>query len=217
MIQSAPPNRTGWENFPHRVDIGVRGFGRAGAEAFEQAGHAQARLLPMPGSHLRSLSRSSAGRRISNFSSPNGSMPLLSPRRDPRPRSRSRKPAFGAARGPAGAHRRQHGHELLYFGGNGFVGGDGVFICLPWRWPGTIPSLCAQAMERAKNFRRARNQGNFYHEASPRKLPAHTRMWTRRLPRLKQQDWPGGSRVYGRRSVSRADRKAYPRGRHSKG
>jgi tRNA nucleotidyltransferase (CCA-adding enzyme) len=30
----------GWEHFPHGADIGVRGWGRTPAEAFEQAAHA---------------------------------------------------------------------------------------------------------------------------------------------------------------------------------
>lgn len=32
--------KTGWENFAHEADIGVRGFGTTTAEAFEQAAHA---------------------------------------------------------------------------------------------------------------------------------------------------------------------------------
>ncbi|MFZ0457740.1 MAG: archease, partial [Rhodoplanes sp.] len=31
---------SGWEHFPHGADIGVRGWGRTPAEAFEQAAHA---------------------------------------------------------------------------------------------------------------------------------------------------------------------------------
>jgi SHS2 domain-containing protein len=29
--------KAGWENFPHAADVGVRGFGKTPAEAFEQA------------------------------------------------------------------------------------------------------------------------------------------------------------------------------------
>jgi len=33
----ASPGKPGWEHFPHVADVGVRGFGRTAAEAFEQA------------------------------------------------------------------------------------------------------------------------------------------------------------------------------------
>jgi SHS2 domain-containing protein len=33
-----PTAATGWEHFPHAADVGLRGFGRTPAEAFEQAG-----------------------------------------------------------------------------------------------------------------------------------------------------------------------------------
>jgi len=33
----ANPGKPGWEHFPHAADVGVRGFGRTAAEAFEQA------------------------------------------------------------------------------------------------------------------------------------------------------------------------------------
>ena len=32
--------RTGWEHFPHEADVGIRGYGRSAAEAFEQAAQA---------------------------------------------------------------------------------------------------------------------------------------------------------------------------------
>jgi len=32
--------KVGWENFPHDADVGVRGWGRTAAEAFEQAAYA---------------------------------------------------------------------------------------------------------------------------------------------------------------------------------
>jgi SHS2 domain-containing protein len=34
---SAVANKVWWENFPHDADVGVRGFGKTAAEAFEQA------------------------------------------------------------------------------------------------------------------------------------------------------------------------------------
>ena len=34
---AASPGRPGWEHFPHAADVGVRGFGKTQAEAFEQA------------------------------------------------------------------------------------------------------------------------------------------------------------------------------------
>jgi SHS2 domain-containing protein len=37
---TAPDAGIGWEHFPHDADIGVRGFGKTLAEAFEQAGQA---------------------------------------------------------------------------------------------------------------------------------------------------------------------------------
>ncbi|MGO9006701.1 MAG: archease [Beijerinckiaceae bacterium] len=42
MSRSALPaaHKAGWEHFPHDADIGLRGFGRTAAEAFEQAAHA---------------------------------------------------------------------------------------------------------------------------------------------------------------------------------
>jgi SHS2 domain-containing protein len=33
----APVASAGWEHFPHAADVGVRGFGKTAAEAFEQA------------------------------------------------------------------------------------------------------------------------------------------------------------------------------------
>lgn len=35
-----PATTSGWEHFPHDADVGVRGWGRSEAEAFEQAAHA---------------------------------------------------------------------------------------------------------------------------------------------------------------------------------
>ncbi len=32
----ASPGKPGWEHFPHAADVGVRGFGKTAAEAFEQ-------------------------------------------------------------------------------------------------------------------------------------------------------------------------------------
>lgn len=40
--------RTRWEHFPHEADIGVRGFGRTPAEAFEQAALALAAAITNP-------------------------------------------------------------------------------------------------------------------------------------------------------------------------
>jgi SHS2 domain-containing protein len=42
MTRAAPStaNKSRWENFPHDADVGVRGFGRTAAEAFEQAAQA---------------------------------------------------------------------------------------------------------------------------------------------------------------------------------
>jgi SHS2 domain-containing protein len=41
MNQSgAPVAGAGWEHFPHDADVGVRGFGKTAAEAFEQAARA---------------------------------------------------------------------------------------------------------------------------------------------------------------------------------
>jgi len=42
MSGTETPNahKGGWEFFPHDADIGIRGWGRTQAEAFEQAGHA---------------------------------------------------------------------------------------------------------------------------------------------------------------------------------
>lgn len=34
---TAPSGKPGWEHFPHAADVGVRGFGKTAAEAFEQA------------------------------------------------------------------------------------------------------------------------------------------------------------------------------------
>jgi protein archease len=48
-MQESPPvsepvapasSRAGWEHFPHAADVGVRGFGKTAAEAFEQAARA---------------------------------------------------------------------------------------------------------------------------------------------------------------------------------
>jgi SHS2 domain-containing protein len=33
-------DKAGWEHFPHAADVGVRGFGKTAAEAFEQAARA---------------------------------------------------------------------------------------------------------------------------------------------------------------------------------
>lgn len=40
--------RTGWEHFPHEADVGIRGWGRTPAEAFEQAGLALTAVLVDP-------------------------------------------------------------------------------------------------------------------------------------------------------------------------
>ena len=37
---AAPVAGAGWEHFPHAADVGVRGFGKTPAEAFEQAARA---------------------------------------------------------------------------------------------------------------------------------------------------------------------------------
>ena len=37
---TAPVEHPGWEHFPHDADVGVRGFGKTAAEAFEQAARA---------------------------------------------------------------------------------------------------------------------------------------------------------------------------------
>jgi len=37
MSETAPAAAARWEHFPHGADIGVRGYGRSAAEAFEQA------------------------------------------------------------------------------------------------------------------------------------------------------------------------------------
>ena len=37
---SEPTGGCGWEHFPHAADVGIRGYGRTPAEAFEQAGYA---------------------------------------------------------------------------------------------------------------------------------------------------------------------------------
>lgn len=37
--------KVGWENFPHDADVGVRGFGKTPAEAFEQAALALAAVV----------------------------------------------------------------------------------------------------------------------------------------------------------------------------
>ena len=37
---AAPVEHPGWEHFPHDADVGVRGFGKTAAEAFEQAARA---------------------------------------------------------------------------------------------------------------------------------------------------------------------------------
>ncbi len=37
---AAPAAAAGWEHFPHAADVGVRGFGKSAAEAFEQAARA---------------------------------------------------------------------------------------------------------------------------------------------------------------------------------
>jgi SHS2 domain-containing protein len=34
---TALSGKPGWEHFPHAADVGVRGFGKTAAEAFEQA------------------------------------------------------------------------------------------------------------------------------------------------------------------------------------
>lgn len=39
--------KTRWENFPHDADVGVRGFGKTPAEAFEQAALALAAVVTM--------------------------------------------------------------------------------------------------------------------------------------------------------------------------
>ena len=36
-VPAAPPATARWEHFPHAADVGVRGFGKTSAEAFEQA------------------------------------------------------------------------------------------------------------------------------------------------------------------------------------
>ena len=36
MLVQPVMSRTGWEHFPHKADVGVRGFGATPAEAFEQ-------------------------------------------------------------------------------------------------------------------------------------------------------------------------------------
>jgi SHS2 domain-containing protein len=38
MTGSASTSSARWEHFPHEADVGVRGFGRTAAEAFEQGG-----------------------------------------------------------------------------------------------------------------------------------------------------------------------------------
>jgi tRNA nucleotidyltransferase (CCA-adding enzyme) len=37
---TAPVEHPGWEHFPHGADVGIRGFGKTAAEAFEQAARA---------------------------------------------------------------------------------------------------------------------------------------------------------------------------------
>jgi SHS2 domain-containing protein len=36
-LSDAPVASAGWEHFPHAADVGVRGFGKTAAKAFEQA------------------------------------------------------------------------------------------------------------------------------------------------------------------------------------
>jgi SHS2 domain-containing protein len=36
-VPVASPGKSGWAHFPHAADVGVRGFGKTAAEAFEQA------------------------------------------------------------------------------------------------------------------------------------------------------------------------------------
>ncbi len=45
MSAAAPATNVGWEHFPHAADVGVRGFGRTLAEAFEQAALALAAVI----------------------------------------------------------------------------------------------------------------------------------------------------------------------------
>jgi SHS2 domain-containing protein len=47
--ESSPRDAPGrWEHFPHEADIGIRGFGRSLAEAFEQAGLALTGAITAP-------------------------------------------------------------------------------------------------------------------------------------------------------------------------
>ena len=38
----------GWEHFDHQADIGIRGYGRTMAEAFEQVGVALTAVITVP-------------------------------------------------------------------------------------------------------------------------------------------------------------------------
>ena len=45
MRAAAAASTARWEHFPHAADVGVRGFGKSAAEAFEQAALALAAVI----------------------------------------------------------------------------------------------------------------------------------------------------------------------------
>ena len=65
-----------WEHFAHEADVGVRGFGRSPAEAFEQGALALTAVITNAPIEPKTKIEVSCEAQIWNCSSSNGSMPL---------------------------------------------------------------------------------------------------------------------------------------------